>query len=44
MPLINFEVNPILNWYKECIISSCAQAAQAATFAISDVKFFMCQL
>ena len=29
MPLINREVNLILKWYKECVISSIALEAQA---------------
>ena len=39
MPLINSEVNLILNWYKKCVISSNALATQATTFAITDTKF-----
>ena len=37
MPLINCEINPILTWSINCVISS-ATATQATTFAITDTK------
>ena len=38
MPLINREINLILTWSKDCVIS----AATAATkFAITDTKFYI---
>ena len=36
--LINSEVNVILNWYKQCIISFDALEAQSTAFVISDTK------
>ena len=38
MPLINCEINPILTWSINCVISSNATATQATTFAITDTK------
>lgn len=40
MLLIIYQVNVILNWYKGCLISSNALAAQA-TFPIIDIKIFV---
>ena len=41
MLLITCEVILILNWYKECVISSNALAAQAATFTITDTLCYV---
>ena len=41
MPHINCEVNFVLNWYKECVISCNALGAQATTFAITDTKIYV---
>ena len=38
MPLINCEVNLILNWSRNCFIVSSNDANQNATFAITDTK------
>ena len=40
IPLINCEINLILTWSANCVISSAA-ANQAATFAISDTKLYV---
>ena len=37
MPLINCEINLILTWYKDCVISA---ATGATKFAITDTKFY----
>ena len=39
-PLINCEINLILTWSENCIISNAA-ANQATTFAITDTKFYV---
>ena len=39
MSLINFEINLILTWSANCVISNAA-ANQVATFAISDTKLY----
>ena len=41
MPLINSEVSLILNWYKNCVISSNDLVAQATTFAIINRKLYV---
>ena len=38
MPLINYEVNLILTWSSNCVISNAA-ANQATTLTITDTKF-----
>ena len=38
MPLINFEINLILTWSKNCVISS---AARETKFKITDTKFYV---
>ena len=40
MPLINFEINLMLIWYENCVISSNADADQETTFAIPDTKLY----
>ena len=40
MPLINCEINLVLTWSANCIISNTA-ANQATTFAITDRKFYV---
>ena len=37
MPLITFEINLILTWSTNCVITSCTAVDQATTFA-SDTK------
>ena len=44
MPLINCEVNLILNWSKNCVIISTNVANQNATFAITDNAKLLQQL
>ena len=41
MPLINCEVNLILNWSQNCCIVSTNVANQNATFAITDTKLYV---
>ena len=41
MPLINCEVNLILNWSKDCVIVSSADADQNAIFTITDTKLYV---
>ena len=38
---INWEVNLMLTWSANCVISSTAAANQAATFAISKTKLYV---
>lgn len=38
MPLINFEVNFILNWHEEYVTSPNSLAPHGTTFTIIDVK------
>ena len=38
MPLINCEINLILTWSANCVISS---ATKAITFAITDTKIYV---
>ena len=38
MPLINCEVNIILTWTKDCVIT---KSTGAAKFAIADTKFYV---
>ena len=40
IPLINCEINLILTWSTNCVISNSA-VNQAAKFAISDTKLFV---
>ena len=40
MPLINFEINLILTWSVNCVISKAA-ANQVTTFAITDTKLYV---
>ena len=40
MPLINCEINFILNWSTNCAVSN-AGANQATTFAITDTKLYV---
>ena len=40
MPLINCEINLILTWSANCVISSAA-VNQATTFAITDTKLYV---
>ena len=40
MPLINYKINLILNWYKNFVISNTA-ANQDTTFAITDTKLYV---
>ena len=40
MPLINFEINLILTWSANCVISTSA-ANQETTFAITDTKLYV---
>ena len=41
MPLINWEVNLILTWSANCVISSHTAATQAKTFTITDTKLYV---
>ena len=41
MPLINCEVNLILTWSPNCVISSSAAANQAVTFTITGTKLYV---
>ena len=41
MPLINCEVNLILNWSENCVIVSTVVENQIATFAITDTKLYV---
>ena len=41
MALINCEVNLILNWSANCVISSTNVANQGATFTISETKLYI---
>ena len=43
IPLINCEINLILTWSKNCVISNAA-ANQDTTFAITDTKLYVQQL
>ena len=38
MPLINFEINRILTWSENCVISSVTRATK---FAITDTKLYV---
>ena len=38
MPLINCEVNLILNWFKDCVITN---SISAGTFAITETKLYV---
>ena len=40
MPLINYEINLILIWSANCVISNAA-ANQTVTFAITDAKLYV---
>ena len=40
MPLINYEINLILTWSANCVISNSA-VNQATTFAITDTKLYV---
>ena len=40
MPLINCEINIILTWSKNCVVSNAA-ANQTTTFVITDTKFYV---
>ena len=39
MPLVNFEINPILTWSASCVIVYTDVANQGITFAITETKF-----
>ena len=41
MPLINCEVNLILTWSSSCVLIATAIQNQAATFEITDTKFYV---
>ena len=41
MPLINCEVNLILTWSSTCVLIATSVQNQAATFAITDTKFYV---
>ena len=41
MPLINFEVNPILTWSEICVIVSTNVVNQGATFTITKTKLYV---
>ena len=41
MPLINCEVNLILNWSANCVIVSANIANQNATFTITETKLYI---
>ena len=41
MPLINCEINLMLSWSVNSVISSNAAANQATTFAITDKKLYI---
>ena len=41
IPLINCEINLILNCYKECFIPSNTLAAESTTFTITDTKIYV---
>ena len=41
MPLINCEVNLILNWHKNCVIVSNNVANQGATFTVTETKLYV---
>ena len=41
MPLIDFEINVILNWSANCVILSGTAANQATTFLITDTKLYV---
>ena len=41
MPLINCEVNLILTWSSACVLIATFNPNQAATFAITDTKFYV---
>ena len=41
MPLINCEVNLILTWSSNCVLIATAVQNQAATFEITDIKFYV---
>ena len=40
MPLINYEINLILTWSANCVMSNSA-VNQATTFAITDTKLYV---
>ena len=40
MPLVNCEINHILTWSANCVISN-AEENQATTFAITDTKLYV---
>ena len=41
MPEINFKINHILTWSKNCIIASYTAANKETTFAIRDSKLYV---
>ena len=41
MPLINAEINFILAWSANCVVSSNTAANQASAFAISDTNLYV---
>ena len=41
MPLINCEINLMLSWSVNSVISSNAAADQVTTFAITDTKLYI---
>ena len=41
MPLINWEVNFILTWSSACVLAVVDDANQAATFEITNTKFYV---
>ena len=41
MYLINCEVNLVLTWSTNCVVTSCTSANQATTFAVTDRKLYI---
>ena len=41
MPLIDCEIDLILNWFDKCNIVSPVNANQGATFSITDTKLYV---
>ena len=41
MPLINCEINLILNWSVNCVLVSTTNANQGATFSVTDTKLYI---
>ena len=41
MPLINYEINLILTWFENCVLSSRTAENPAKSFATTDTKLYI---